>query len=202
MLLGRNFTAIVYPESAVEGWRDILKELHISFLVSPLHDLDLNDDGQPKKAHYHIMLFFEGNKSDKQIIDIFDSIGAVYTRKTMVVNSKRNMARYMCHLDEDDKPIYDTSAVYTYGVDYIQLVNAPSDKYIILDEIQEFCDRYDIISFYVLMKYCKAYRPDWAIVIRDMSTIYIDNWLKSRKWSKENNVDKLVDPITGEVIDL
>ena len=49
----RNYATIVYQESAPAGWLDILDELHIPAFVSPLHDKDLNKEGEIKKAHWH-----------------------------------------------------------------------------------------------------------------------------------------------------
>ncbi len=46
----RNFTTIVYPESAPENWMEILGELFIPSLVSPLHDRDTNPTGECKKG--------------------------------------------------------------------------------------------------------------------------------------------------------
>lgn len=50
----RTWAALVYPESAAEGWRETLEELHITGFISPLHDKDVNPDGTPKR---HIITF-------------------------------------------------------------------------------------------------------------------------------------------------
>ena len=51
---GRDWTFIVYPESAPLDWRNILDETHIKWIESPLHDKDFNADGTLKKPHWHI----------------------------------------------------------------------------------------------------------------------------------------------------
>ena len=53
---GRDWTFIVYPESTPKNWRDILDETHMRWVESPLHDKDVNPDGELKKEHYHILL--------------------------------------------------------------------------------------------------------------------------------------------------
>ena len=60
MLKKRNWGAVVYPESAPEDWEEILKLKGISWARSPLHDSDINPTGEPKKAHYHIIISFPG----------------------------------------------------------------------------------------------------------------------------------------------
>lgn len=39
---GRDWTFIVYPESAPENWREILDETHLRWIESPLHDKDIS----------------------------------------------------------------------------------------------------------------------------------------------------------------
>ena len=65
----RNWTFIVYPESAPENWYQILQDKMLNFAVSPLHDVDIleSETGEVKKAHYHVLLCFSGNKSFEQI---------------------------------------------------------------------------------------------------------------------------------------
>lgn len=70
MLKKRKRGAVVYSESAPEGWEEILKLKGISWARSPLHDSDINPTGEPKKAHYHIILSFPGLTTDKTVNDI------------------------------------------------------------------------------------------------------------------------------------
>ncbi|HAA0081853.1 TPA_asm: hypothetical protein GDG64_14435, partial [Listeria monocytogenes] len=57
---GRDWTFIVYPESAPGDWRDILNKTHLRWIESPLHDKDVNADGEVKKEHWHILLSYDG----------------------------------------------------------------------------------------------------------------------------------------------
>ena len=38
-----TWTFLVYPDSAPNDWIDILKGLHVPFILSPLHDKDIKD---------------------------------------------------------------------------------------------------------------------------------------------------------------
>ena len=67
---GRDWTFLVYPESAPENWRDILDQTHMRWIESPLHDKDTNPDGSKKKAHWHIMLSSDGPITEKQVKSI------------------------------------------------------------------------------------------------------------------------------------
>ena len=54
-----SWTCVVYPgESLPEKWKEILGELMIPWAISPVHDQDVNANGEKKKAHRHLLLAF------------------------------------------------------------------------------------------------------------------------------------------------
>lgn len=194
----RNFATIVYPESAPIDWIDILNDYCVPCFISPLHDKDINPTGEPKKPHYHVMLMFENKKADRQIQDIFDSIGGVGLKK---LQSIRGYARYLLHLDNPEKYQYDEKEIISIGgADYSSIISIASDKYAALDEMQEFCDEYNITSFYLLCRYATKYKPDWSRILKDSGSVYMREYLKSKLWSQETDQIHIINPNTGEVI--
>lgn len=65
---GRNWAIVVYPDSVPENWLEILKMEPVA--ISPLHDKDVTAEGEIKKAHYHLVLSYKGNKSFEQIDEL------------------------------------------------------------------------------------------------------------------------------------
>lgn len=193
----RNYATIVYPESAPENWQDILATHAIPSFISPLHDKDLNPTGESKKPHYHVMLMFDGKKSMVQVTKVFMSIGGVGCE---VVQSIRGYARYLCHLDNPDKAQYSPSDVVCIASDYIGTIGLSIDKYTAIGEMQDFCEQYDIISFYALSKYARIHRQDWHRILCDCGSVYMREYLQSRKWSKDQNILDIIDPETGEIL--
>lgn len=191
----RNYATVVYPESAPEGWIDLLARECVPAFISPLHDKDVNPTGEPKKPHYHVVLMFEGKKSVEQVKEIFDTINGVGCE---VVKSLRGYARYLCHLDNPEKAQYETSDVRCIASDYMGTIGLAIDKYVALGEMQDFCDKYDVVSFYILAKYARAHRPDWHRILCDCGSVFMREYLQSRKWSRDQNQDVLIDPETGE----
>ena len=194
----RNFATVVYPESAPENWQDILAEHCIPCFISPLHDKDLNPTGESKKPHYHVVLMFEGKKSISQVTEIFDSINGVGCE---VVKSLRGYARYLCHLDNPEKAQYEPSDVRCIASDYIGTIGLAIDKYVAIGEMQDFCEQYDIVSFYALAKYARAHRQDWHRILCDCGSVFMREYLKSRKWSREEQCAVIIDPVTGEILE-
>lgn len=135
----RGYATIVYPESASSDWKEILADLKIQVLISPLHDQDVNPTGEPKKPHYHVMLMFEGPKSSAQAKAVIATFGGIGCE---VINSTRGYARYLCHLDNPEKHRYSPSDVQQFGgVDYQSTVELASDLRAIGKEIRRFISK-------------------------------------------------------------
>lgn len=194
----RNYASIVYPESAPGNWKEILSGHFIPAFVSPLHGNDVNPTGEPKKPHYHVILMFDGKKSKEQAKEVFDTLGGVGCE---VVKSIRGYARYLCHLDNPEKAQYEPSQVTCLcGADYMGTIGLAIDKYIALSEMQDFCDKYNVVSFYALSKYARAHRSDWHRVLCDSGSVFMREYLQSRQWSVEKGYDMIVDPETGDAL--
>ena len=194
----RTFATVVYPESAPDGWQDILARHCVPSFISPLHDKDINPTGEPKKPHYHVMVMFEGKKSEDQVKEIFLSIGGVGVER---VKSTRGYARYLCHLDNPEKAQYEPSEVRCIASDYIGTIGLAIDKYTAISEMQDFCEQYNVMSFYALAKYAKSHRPDWHRILCDCGSVFMREYLQSRKWSKDQGFGDIVDPATGDILE-
>lgn len=150
----RNWATVVYPESAPENWKSALQEQCIPAFISPLHDNDLNTNGELKKGHFHVMLLFDGVKTQEQVQEIFTLIGGVGIEP---VNCVRAYARYLCHLDNPEKAQYDIKDVLSYsGADYSTIISLASDKYSAIGEMIEFCIQNGIDSYAELLMYSKT----------------------------------------------
>lgn len=195
----RNFGTMVYEESAPADWRERLSDFFIPAFISPLHDKDIDPGGQPKKPHYHVVLMFDGLKTEEQARAVFNAIGGVGCE---MVQSIRGYSRYLCHLDNPEKAQYDQDQVRCLcGADYASIIGLATDKYKALGEMEEFCERFNVLSFFALCRYATMHRSDWSRVLKDNGAIYMKEYLQSRKWSIDNGLDKIYDPETGEIIE-
>ena len=112
----RNYSTVVYPESAPENWQMILQEQCVPALISPIHNKDINCDGDLKKEHYHVMIMFDGVKTQEQAREVFELIGGVGAEP---IKSVRAYARYLCHLDNPDKTHYKIDDVLSLSLIHI-----------------------------------------------------------------------------------
>lgn len=165
----RNWACILYPESCVENWEKILDGQYLPWMLSPLHDNDLDDEGNIKKAHYHLLFLFEGKKSYFQILDICKSIGATIP---VPVGDARKMVRYLCHLDETDhkKAKYQISDIVNHTGNDISKYFLPSadEQLRISGEIMRFIEENQITEFTDLESIIFHTRyNEWYLVLRN-----------------------------------
>jgi len=182
----RAWTFVAYPDSAPANWRDIIEELHIQWVESPLHDADLNADGEQKKPHWHIFLNFEGKKSFEQVKEITDSINATIPIK---VHSARGLVRYMVHMDNPEKKQYDASLIIGHGgIDvYEYLKPTSSSRYALIGEMMGFIDDNGIVEIKDLLDYSRDNRfDDWFPLLCDNSAYIIGEYIKSYRNGARN----------------
>lgn len=175
----RNYASIFYGDRS--ELVDALMSFHVPFCVSPLHDRDVNDDGDLKKPHFHVLLMFTSVKSKEQAQLLFSQVGCVGCE---IVSSKVGYARYLCHLDDPEKAKYSTSDVFEYLVDYLDLIKLNTDRYDTLSDMIDFIEEHDFCSFRDLVL---ATRVDYPIFYRELvdnSTYFIREYLKSRVFDK------------------
>lgn len=178
----RVFATIVYPESCPENLFSIISEMFVPCIVSPLHNKDVHQDtGELKKPHYHVLFIFDGVKSDKQINEVVKQICGVGIIK---VKSVKAYARYLCHLDNEDKYQYDISDVKTFGgAEYTQYINTTLDKYNLIIDIMNYIDENDVRSYRDLLRYCRTKKLEWFYLICESHSHIILEYIKSATWT-------------------
>ena len=198
----RQITFFLYADSAPEDWKQRLIDMHIPYMYI-YHDRDINPGGEPKKPHYHIVLAFDGKKSEEQLDTIVNHIGGA-NGAWEVVGNLRTIARYLRHLDNPEKAPYESSEVVTCSIDYDSLIGMAQDKYRAVYEMIDFCEDNNIISFYKLLLYSRNNRYDWFKALCDNCAVIVKEFLKSKQWTqdREQAIKErvVVDTETGEII--
>lgn len=198
----RNWAFVVYPESAPENWLQILDDLHVPCLVSPLHDQDINADGTPKKPHYHVMLMFEGVKTSSQVKQI--SIDMLHGVNPISLASTRAYGRYLIHLDNPEKHQYSRLDIRSFGgadIDKI-LASSVASRHADLREMRKFIKDNQIFSFADFLDYCDENRPEWSELLDDNSTMVISNYIKSRIYDRRETLSAQVAELQNKNIEL
>jgi hypothetical protein len=197
-----NWTVIQYDESSPENWRDVINDMHIEWIESPLHDKDLDAAGNPKKPHRHILLMFGSLKSYEQVKELTELLNFPIPKPC---HNTRALVRYMTHMDDPNKAQYSSADIKSYGgVDLAQILKAnSSERYSIIREMIEFIRQSDIREFQDLMDYAISQRfDDWFPMLCDNSAYIVQQYIKSVRHRTSNlGPVKNVDLETGEIID-
>jgi hypothetical protein len=193
----RSWTFVIYEDSAPENWVDILDEEHIEWIESPWHDEDVNANGEPKKKHKHIALFFGGVKSYEQVKEITDKLNAPIPQRC---HNAKAMVRYMAHLDNPEKAQYSVSDIKAHGgVDLAELLRpSSSERYTLIGDMISYIRKNNVVEFQDLMDYALANEFDtWFPLLCDNSAFVVGQYIKSQR----HRLQPKVNPETGEVIE-
>lgn len=186
-LRNRNYATIVYPDSAPVNWMQILEDMHIPALISPIHDLDVAPDGTLKKAHYHVLVMYESLKSLSQAEKCVTAFGGVGTES---INSLPAYGRYLIHLDNPDKAQYNAADVIALGgADYIAVAHVSDDTPSVLRDIFAYIRTNQLTSFARLIDLCAVNNDIWfrELISHNRCNIII-NYMKSMQWELSKDI--------------
>lgn len=183
----RTWTAVVYPESAPENWRDYLDEEHIEWAESPLHEFDVNPTGEVKKAHWHIVLSFDGPKSYEQVREILAPTNCPAPQKC---HSLKGAVRYMAHLDNPEKFQYSVDQIQGHGGFDVASALAPSasQRYALIADMCAYITENHVTEFADFMDYARVERyEDWFPLLCDSAAYVVGQVIKSERHKRQAN---------------
>lgn len=192
---GRNWGIVVYPDSLPKNWKEIISTEPVA--ISPLHDKDVNPDGEKKKPHYHLVLNYKGNKSFEQIDEIARALKAPIPQR---ISSLTGAVRYLTHMDNPEKYQYDNADIQTFGGFDLEscLALSTGDKRQSLRDMLTFISENEIMHLKDFADYCMSEEAPaaWFELLTERNTLFIKEYIKSN-WQKEQyaskNINKMSD---------
>lgn len=198
----RNWQSILYPDSAPSDWLDRLRDAGVQAFVSPLHDGDINGDGEPKKPHYHIVVMYTNKKAFWQVDALFEEIGALHGFASdnksafLPCQDLRVAVRYLCHLDNPEKAPYKREDVIEIGgASFDEIATLPSDDDEIVGEIVQWIQDYRVFSYKQLILYARDNEHQWFRYLNHKGSRHIYQIIKSALWEYEHYGTLDNDPI-------
>ena len=190
----REWTFVIYPESAPQDWRDIIRQRGLLAAASPLHDRDINADGTPKKPHYHIIVVYDGPTTYNNVLAL--SQGELCGTIPKVLDSPRGMYTYFTHEDNPEKAQYERKDIEHFNgfnITDLCMLKASEIQEIKL-RVLDFIDDNDIFEYADLVRYLRlAEMKDEAQVAME-STFFFDKYITSRR----NSIGRLDKKIENE----
>lgn len=181
----RNWAFVLYPESAPADWRELLQKTGLPCAISPLHDKDVNATGEPKKPHYHVMVFYQGPTSYNVVKRLTDGLNQPIPQ---VVEQVRGYYRYLTHMDNPEKAQYSAAEIQTLNgfdiMDFVEMSKSEVTK--VLRALVDYIRENDLLEYADLMDMttCEGVPPEWFDVASS-HTLFFTGYLKSRRFRVE-----------------
>ena len=191
MTKGRNWAFIVYPESLPSNYEEIIINTGLPMVFSPLHDKDLEADGQtPKKAHYHIILIYSGPTSFNVVQSLTKKLNAP---APIPLEAVRGYYRYLTHKDNPEKYQYDEKEIQCLNgfsiLDFVELTKTEvlKIKKILIEEIK----KNDFCEYSTFVDYVMNCLSDNELDVAVNHTFFFDKYLSSRRHKAESVTKKM-----------
>lgn len=149
----RYWAFCAYPESLPPDWKDQLVQTGLPCAISPLHDRDVNPTGEVKKAHYHVILCYNGPTALSVVEKLTQQLGQP---NPQAIENVKGYYRYLTHKDNPEKAQYEDKDIETLNgfnvADYSELtrsevleVKLKIVEIIRTGRITEYCDLMDLL---------------------------------------------------------
>lgn len=176
----RNWAFILYPESAPSDWFEQLQKTGLQGAISPLHDNDLNADGEPKKPHYHIIVTYSGPTSFNVVNSLCDSLNCPHPQP---LEQMRGYYRYFTHKDNPEKAQYsddDIRILNGFDIrDYVELSASEVTK--IICKLQRIIIDADIVEYSDFMDMLLGSDMIDEYDVARRNTLFFDRYISSRR---------------------
>ena len=105
----RNFGGVIYPDSTTYNFSDVIREGKNYFqeFIYILHDKDLDENGNTKKAHLHWL----GRRKNAVHIPTVAKVMGLQTNEIEMIRNWSGSVRYLTHVDYPEKYQYEMNDI-------------------------------------------------------------------------------------------
>lgn len=192
-----SWAFIVYPDSAIEGWQEYLKNTNLMFAISPLHDKDLLESGEKEKPHYHVVLKLDSTQRGSWVSEnVISPIRAL--SRFMVIKNLDNMINYLTH------DSYTSGAKVKYSKEDIQYLNCDEDDMISvsISAIIDFINENDCFNIKDLSDKLMERKEYKKLNFTMNKAYYLNTYLKDKREKIESKYARWSSDIKAVLKDL
>lgn len=176
----RYWAFVLYPESAPEDWCQKLRETGLQCAISPLHDKDVNPDGESKKPHWHVIAAYDGPTTYNNVKTLTSSLNAPSPQPLAQI---RGYYRYFTHKDNPEKYQYDENDISTINgfniADYCELTK--SEVMTVKRKLQQLIRDLDLIEYSDFMDYLMDNDCVTEYDVASNNTYFFERYICSRR---------------------
>ena len=182
----RHWAMILYPESAPTNWKTILQETGLQCAISPIHNMDKDDNGDYKKEHYHIILSYSNNTTFNVVKTLCVSLNQPIPQP---IENVRGYFRYLTHEDDSDKFHYDMNQIVSInGFPIRKYTDTTNDINVVCELVilTDFITDNNITEYHTLIESIKQNDSMLQYLHTAMSkTIFLNAYIKSLKYKNQ-----------------
>lgn len=188
----RCFATIIYAESAPKDFKEKIRKMKIpAYLIC--HDKDLNENGDLKKEHYHLILLFSGVRTEESVKKILNDAG-LNSVGLQVCYSKQGSLEYLIHMNDEGKHRYNMDDVEAFNTipyhEALKRIDVTSFKYDTLADIVDLVEEKNFFSFSILVRYCKEHEPRFFNALAESNAShFMVQYLNARSYEKKIESD-------------
>ena len=176
------WAGIMYQDSAPADWEHQLRMLGVPFAVSPLHDSDIREDGTPKKAHWHVILYWPGGSTTyRTAAAIMRDV--LHGTIPIPLVSPRGYYRYFCHLDNPKKAQYDPKDIINgNGFDignFLELTTQEENE--LCRKLVEIIEAQNITEYWDLLLWTMYNEKSFVFEFVRKNTLFLNSAVSSRR---------------------
>lgn len=184
----KYWASILYMDSTYNLYKDVVEPLNehfCKFVISPLHNQDVEDleSGELKKPHRHVFFIFDTPKTKNQmewLISLTTLVG-----QELIMN-KKSYFEYLWHKNEIDKPHYNEKDLMFFNCTKTEFLNEEDN----INFLQEFIHSNKIKSVSSLFYYVNQYDKSLVGTIKRNSyliNILVNENKELEKWNTQLN---------------
>lgn len=187
---------IVYPESAINDWREEIKLRGLQFAVSPLHEFDLDlrtETGELKKPHHHILLAYPASTTYQNVKSL--TVDTLHATIPLVCDNPKGAYEYFTHKHDPDKFQYNPDYIEHYnGFDIVEISSlSEKDKAEITVSIVKDIQNNDIKEYSDLIDYYIKIEDYQKLNIVSTHTIFYNRYITSRRHSSLKSDEEYIE---------
>lgn len=183
----RHWTFVMYPDSLPENYLEILQQTGLEVAISPLHNKDLDQEKELKKAHYHVLLCFPGPTTYKKVCSITQKLNATIPQRVLSV---KGIYRYFTHKDNPEKYQYNEKEIVCLnGFDSENFVAMTTSQIkMIVRELTDIILNKNITEYSEFIKFLRDNEMFDFLDVASTKTIYFSTLICSLRHKIKSNV--------------
>lgn len=176
----RHWAFVAYPDSVPGNWKEILQQTGLQCAISPLHDKDINAEGEnDKKPHWHIILTYSGPTTESNVRNLTVSLNATMP---IPLDSVKGYYRYLTHKDNPEKYQYNEAEIQTINgfniAEFVELTKHEVSE--IKRNLHKLIKEQGMIEYSEFMDYLLENSMFLEYDVASKNTLFFDRYLRSR----------------------